>query len=111
MTVVDGRMQALADAGRGETYQDLLRRRNWGPLEAEERWEPDRANSERYSMSAYGAVFAEVGVDEQLGTVRVRRMHGVYDVGRVINPLLAHSQAIGGMVGGAGMALRLSSSV
>lgn len=105
VTVVDGRMQAAADPRRGESYQELLVRRGWGPLDAEERWEPDEASHQRFSMNAYGAVFAEVGVDERLGTVRVRRMYGVYDVGRVINPLLAHSQAIGGMVGGTGMAL------
>ncbi len=56
-------------------------------------------------MHSYGAVFAEVTVDEQLGLTRVRRMYAVYDAGRIINPLLAHSQAIGGMVGGIGMAL------
>ncbi|OOK69027.1 molybdopterin-binding domain of aldehyde dehydrogenase family protein [Mycobacterium kansasii] len=32
-------------------------------------------------------------------------MYACYDAGRVINPKLAHSQAIGGMVGGIGMAL------
>ena len=31
--------------------------------------------------------------------------YGCYDAGRIINPKLAHSQAIGGMVGGIGMAL------
>jgi len=56
-------------------------------------------------MNAYGAVFAEVAVDELLGTVRIRRVYGSYDAGRIINPKLAHSQAIGGMVGGIGMAL------
>lgn len=56
-------------------------------------------------MYGYGAVFAEVAVDSRLGIVRVRRMLGVYDAGRIINPKLAHSQAIGGMVGGIGKAL------
>ena len=37
--------------------------------------------------------------------MRIRRIYGCYDAGRVINPKLAHSQAIGGMVGGIGMAL------
>ncbi len=32
-------------------------------------------------------------------------MLGVYDAGRIINPVLADSQAIGGMVGGIGTAL------
>ncbi len=37
--------------------------------------------------------------------MRIRRVHGCYDAGRIINPKLAHSQAIGGIVGGIGMAL------
>lgn len=59
----------------------------------------------QYSLHAFGAVFAEVSVDPDVGIIRVRRLLGVYDVGRVINPRLAHSQCIGGMVGGIGMAL------
>jgi len=50
-------------------------------------------------------VFAEVSVDELLGLVRIRRMFGAYDGGRVISPKLAHSQAIGGMVAGIGYSL------
>ncbi|GAC1406183.1 MAG: hypothetical protein NVSMB60_25910 [Mycobacterium sp.] len=73
-------------------------------FDAEQTWTPDNADRQ-FSMSAYGAVFAEVAVDEALGTVRVRRVYACYDGGRIINPKLAHSQAIGGMVGGIGMAL------
>ena len=58
-----------------------------------------------YSSVGFGAVFAEVRVDPDLCTIRVARMVGAYDAGRIINPRLAHSQCIGGMVGGIGMAL------
>jgi len=102
--VADGRMFAISRPDRGETYQDLLRRRGWPGLDTEQTWTPGDADK-RYSMYSFGAVFAEVAVDESLGTVRIRRVYGVYDAGRVINPKLAHSQAIGGMVGGVGMAL------
>ncbi|MBX5461802.1 MAG: xanthine dehydrogenase family protein molybdopterin-binding subunit [Steroidobacteraceae bacterium] len=61
--------------------------------------------TKRYSMHAFGAVFAEVMVDVDLGIVRLAHMVGVYAAGRIVNPRLAHSQAIGGMVGGVGMAL------
>ena len=104
VTVADGRMFVTADPGRGETYRDLLRRRGWPSIDSRGNWTPDNAD-ERFSMYAYGAVFAEVAVDDGLGQVRVRRIHACYDAGRVINPRLAHSQAIGGMVGGIGMAL------
>jgi xanthine dehydrogenase YagR molybdenum-binding subunit len=104
IAVSDGRMFRTDDPARGETYQDLLRRRGWPNLDTQQTWTPGDADK-RHSIYAYGAVFAEVGVDESLGQVRVRRMFGCYDVGRVINPRLAHSQAIGAMVMGTGMAL------
>jgi xanthine dehydrogenase YagR molybdenum-binding subunit len=104
VSISDGRMFHTGEPTRGESYQDLLRRRGWENLDAQQTWSPDDAD-QRFSMSAYGAVFAEVAVDELLNTVRVRRVYACYDVGRIINPKLAHSQAIGGMVGGIGMAL------
>jgi xanthine dehydrogenase YagR molybdenum-binding subunit len=104
IAVSDGRMFRTDDPARGETYRDLLRRRGWPNLDTQQTWTPGDADK-RHSIYAYGAVFAEVGVDESLGQVRVRRIFGCYDVGRVINPRLAHSQAIGAMVMGTGMAL------
>ncbi|CCK59808.1 xanthine dehydrogenase family protein molybdopterin-binding subunit [Mycobacterium canetti] len=107
VVVIDGRMIATSSASgpeRAESYQELLRRRGWPNLESEQTWVPDDADS-RYSIYAYGAVFAEVAVDPLLPRVRIRRIYACYDAGRVINPKLAHSQAIGGMVGGVGMAL------
>jgi xanthine dehydrogenase YagR molybdenum-binding subunit len=62
----------------------------------------DLPSMERHANSA---VFAEVTVDPATGEVRVRRLLGVFAVGRVINPLLARSQVIGGMIGGLSMAL------
>lgn len=104
VVVSDGRMSARSDPSRGESYQDLLRRRGWTHLDTVQTWSPGDI-AKRFAINAYGAVFAEVTVDELLGRVRVRRMYACYDIGRVVNPRLAHSQAIGGMVGGIGMAL------
>ncbi|QFU91787.1 xanthine dehydrogenase family protein molybdopterin-binding subunit [Amycolatopsis sp. YIM 10] len=101
--VRDGRMRVKNDPTRGETYQQLLSRHNREHLEVIGSWGPPQ--EERFSMYAYGAVFAEVAVDARLGLVRVRRMLGVYDAGRIVNPKLADSQALGGMVGGIGSAL------
>jgi xanthine dehydrogenase YagR molybdenum-binding subunit len=53
----------------------------------------------------YGAQFAEVAVDQATGEVRVRRMLGIFAVGRIVNPLTARSQLIGGMTWGLSMAL------
>src|SRR5438309_10376931 len=62
-------------------------------------------NNKDFSQQSYGAHFAEVGVDEDTGEVRVRRMLGVFTAGRVLNAKTARSQAIGGMVFGVGAAL------
>ncbi len=56
-------------------------------------------------MHAFGAVFVEVRVDEDLGRVRVPRIVGVYGVGNRLNEKTAHSQLMGGIVWGVGMAL------
>lgn len=58
-----------------------------------------------HSTYGFGAVFAEVHVDPDLGIIRVTRLVGAYDAGRIINPRLARSQCLGGLVGGIGMAL------
>jgi xanthine dehydrogenase YagR molybdenum-binding subunit len=58
-----------------------------------------------FSQQSYGAHFAEVGVDQDTGEVRLRRMLGVFTAGRVLNAKTARSQAIGGMVFGVGAAL------
>lgn len=53
---------------------------------------------------SFGVIFVEVGVDPELGLMRLRRATGVYSAGRIINPLTARSQMIGGIVWGWGMA-------
>ncbi|MGW0081079.1 xanthine dehydrogenase family protein molybdopterin-binding subunit [Streptomyces sp. NPDC003393] len=60
------------------------------------------ARRERHS---FGAQFAEVAVDVTTGEVRVRRMLGIFAAGRIVNPLTARSQLIGGMTWGISMAL------
>ncbi|MFJ8208231.1 xanthine dehydrogenase family protein molybdopterin-binding subunit [Streptomyces sp. NPDC096033] len=103
VTVRDGRL-GTAGNGATDTYREILRRAGLPALETTATWGPGDTD-EKISTYGYGAVFAEVSVDPLLGLVRIRRMFAAYDVGRVISPKLAHSQAIGGMVGGIGMAL------
>ncbi|WP_102108859.1 xanthine dehydrogenase family protein molybdopterin-binding subunit [Oceaniglobus roseus] len=56
-------------------------------------------------VATFAAHFVEVGVNAWTGEVRVRRMLGVCDAGRIMNPTTALSQVIGGMVMGVGAAL------
>jgi xanthine dehydrogenase YagR molybdenum-binding subunit len=57
-----------------------------------------------FPARSFGAVFVEVGVDPELGLVRLRRATAVYSAGRIINPRTSRSQMIGGIVWGWGMA-------
>jgi xanthine dehydrogenase YagR molybdenum-binding subunit len=55
-------------------------------------------------MKTWGAIFLEVGVDPDLGLVRLRRAVGAYSAGRIINPKTARSQMTGGIIWGWGKA-------
>ncbi|QHG74735.1 xanthine dehydrogenase family protein molybdopterin-binding subunit [Ensifer adhaerens] len=57
------------------------------------------------SAHSWCAQFVEVRVDEDFGTIRVKRMVSAFDSGRIFNPKLAESQWISGMVMGLGQTL------
>jgi xanthine dehydrogenase YagR molybdenum-binding subunit len=97
-------VRAKLGVGDGAAYADALRDHGVDRMEALADVEPG-GEAETFSAYAFGAVFAEVRVDADLGVIRVSRIIGAYDVGRVVNPRLACSQCVGGMVGGLGMAL------
>ena len=83
---------------------ELLAHRDRPYVEAIVTAEPGE-EKQRYSMHAFGAQFAEVRVDEDLGEIRVSRFVGAFDCGRVLNAKTARSQLIGGITYGIGMAL------
>ncbi|MGN6368477.1 MAG: xanthine dehydrogenase family protein molybdopterin-binding subunit [Phycisphaerae bacterium] len=62
-------------------------------------------DDEKWSTYAFGAQFAEVRVDPDLRTVRVSRVTSAFAAGRILNAKTAHSQVMGGIVMGIGMAL------
>jgi xanthine dehydrogenase YagR molybdenum-binding subunit len=102
--VEDGRMRLRGDPSTGETYGDLLQRHFMTDAETIGSWYPPPPN-QPYGLMSFGAQFAEVGVDPELGIVRVRRMVGAFAPGRVLNAKTAHSQVMGGMIWGLGQAL------
>ena len=64
-----------------------------------------RARFESDQVFAGGAYAAVVEVDRATGAVRVRRLVAVDDAGRIMNPLLAEGQVVGGAVQGLGACL------
>jgi xanthine dehydrogenase YagR molybdenum-binding subunit len=102
--VEDGVLRLRAEPSRCESIEALLARHRGPSLRAQVDHRPGD-ESRRYSMHGFGAVFAEVRVDEDLSEIRVPRVIGSYAVGRIINEKTARNQVVGGIVWGIGMAL------
>lgn len=122
----DGRFFLRDTPSVGDTYVDILRRSNQPMLEVCALSMPasgpgqgpagsacpqipygleENSNDKKYSFHSFGAQFAEVWVDEDLGTVRVKRFVSVMDIGQLMNEKTIRSQIIGGIIYGIGSAL------
>lgn len=102
--VENGRLALKSNLSRGETYTAVLNRHGRLPVEARVDAKPGKER-ELYSMNSFGAQFAEVHVDPDLGELHVARFVGVYGIGRLLNAKTAHSQLMGAVVFGLGMTL------
>jgi xanthine dehydrogenase YagR molybdenum-binding subunit len=100
----DGGLQARGAPGRHDGFGEVLTRAGRPEIvgEFESKEAEDRAN---FAIHSFGAQFAEVAVDPDLGQVRVRRFVGAFATGKVLNAKTGRSQLIGGIVWGIGMAL------
>src|ERR1700730_11080774 len=61
--------------------------------------------SSSHARNTHSAIFAEVKVDEEIGVIRVTRVVSAVAAGRILNTKTAHSQIMGAVVWGIGMAL------
>lgn len=104
VTVADGRLTSSERPHAADTYRELLTRNHLSDAEAIGTWRPPPLDTP-HGLLTFGAQFAEVAVDPELGLVRVRRLGGAFAPGRVLNPLLARSQLMGGMLWGMSQAL------
>jgi len=89
---------------RREPMVAVLARHGGAPVEALSDEKPGEERKQ-YAMHSFGAVFVEVHVDPDLGTIRVPRVVGVYGIGRLMNQKTGLSQLMGGVVWGLGMGL------
>lgn len=108
--MLEGRLQLKSDPARFVDIAEVMRRN--GLAEITETFE-SRPSEERrkYALLAHGAQFVEVKVDPDLGNVRVTRAIEVTACGKIINPKASHSQEIGGVVWGIGMALHEATEI
>ena len=108
--MLDGRLRLKSDPSRLVVVADVMRRNRLTEITEtfQSRPSPERQN---YATLAHGAQFVEVKVDPDLGTVRVTRAIEVTACGKIINPKASHSQEIGGVVWGIGMALHEATEI
>jgi xanthine dehydrogenase YagR molybdenum-binding subunit len=100
-----GRVVLRSQPLRGESYETILRRAGVPSLTAHADAQHDRNQKGPYSTHAFGAHFAEVHVDPDLGMVRLARMVSAFAAGTIVSGKTAHSQFLGGTVWGISMAL------
>ena len=120
---VRGGLFLRAEPDRGESFESLLGRHCLDVVEAEGEYFPLNSTAADLDIIAkgttrtlgpngpdkhiftYGANFIEVRVHRATCRVEVVRALGVFGAGRILNPKLARSQAMGGMAFGIGFAL------
>lgn len=110
VTVVEGWVVSRTDASRRDPAAAVIARNGGRPIEAHVTAKRGDETG-RYSFHSFGAVFAQVHVDEALGAIRVPRIVAVYDVGRLLNEKTGKSQLMGGIVWGLGAALEEASEL
>ncbi|MFN8613752.1 MAG: xanthine dehydrogenase family protein molybdopterin-binding subunit [Vulcanimicrobiota bacterium] len=104
----------LALAGHPESaigYAEIMRASGVSVLEQVLKVVPNLPQQRGYSLATHSAIFAEVLVDEDLGTIEVSRMVSAVAAGRILNPKTSRSQILGGMVWGISSALHEKSEL
>ncbi len=108
--MVDGRIGVTGNES-GQPIAAVMRLAGVSELIGEGAWAPapgvpfeGDGGKGPFAMKTFGAIFVEIGVDPDLGLMRLRRAVGAYSPGRIINPRTALAQMTGGFIWGWGMA-------
>jgi xanthine dehydrogenase YagR molybdenum-binding subunit len=110
IAAADGWLAHKSNAAKREAMGAVIARHGGQPVTADSEAGPGE-EKKKFAMHSFGAVFAEVHVDPDLGTVRVPRVVAAYGVGRLINRKTGLSQLMGGIVWGIGMGLMEKSEI
>lgn len=102
---VDGAIRRKDDPSKAIPLASLVERSRFGPIDKKVLSLPHMLKQGRYTLATHSAVFVEVRVDEDFGTVEVARVVNAVAAGRIVNPRTARSQIEGAVVWGISKAL------
>jgi xanthine dehydrogenase YagR molybdenum-binding subunit len=101
--LADGNIVSKQDASRAVSIADAMRHGNVERITQQK--DNTFPEDKSHARNTHSAIFAEVKIDEELGVIRVTRVVNAVAAGRILNRKTAHSQVMGGVVWGIGMAL------
>jgi len=111
VTFTRGMIQLKQDPSAAISFVDAMRSGKALFIEEKVISTPAVSRQMQYTRCTHSAVFVEVKVDEDLGTIEVSRVVSAIAGGRIVNPNTARSQILGGVVWGMGMALQEESVI
>jgi xanthine dehydrogenase YagR molybdenum-binding subunit len=101
LEIIDGRIRSR-DGALDEPYTEVVGKLGDATIDGSGMRGP---NPDGFRTNTFGCQIAQVAVDRGTGEVRVEAIWAVHDIGRVISPLQATSQAEGGILQGLAHAL------
>lgn len=105
VTFDKGEIRVTKDPFKSVSYGEILKANGLDELELDTTELPQLVKQMTHAPYSHSAVFAEVAVDEDLGTIHVTRVVSAIAGGRILNPKTARSQIMGAIVWGISMAL------
>jgi xanthine dehydrogenase YagR molybdenum-binding subunit len=110
VTFTDGHVRVRHEPSRSVSFVEAMKRSRTKTID---KTVSARPSPKRKKISCYthSAIFAEVHIDEDFGTIHVPRVVTAVTPGYPVNPKTARSQVMGGIVWGIGMALEEESVI
>ncbi len=105
VSFADGKIQLTRQPTQSISFVELMRQQKVNTIQQKSTGLPNLLKQRKYTRQTHSAVFAEVKVDPDFGTVRVTRIVNAIAGGRILNPKTARSQILGATVWGISKAL------
>lgn len=102
----DGFLHRISNPAQMLSIASVLAHAGVGSLREEVKALPNLPKQMAHERATHSAFFVEVKVDEDFGSVEVSRVVTAIAAGKIVNPLTARSQILGGVVWGLSAALQ-----